>query len=54
MTDEYDPLLDFYLSYYACVDELRRRYLAGEPLPDEWNPALAKAKRNKPPSENDR
>lgn len=35
---EFDEARDCYESYYAAVAELRRRYLAGEPLPEGWQP----------------
>jgi hypothetical protein len=35
---EFDEEADCYLSYYAAVAELRRRFLAGEPLPEGWRP----------------
>lgn len=25
-------------SYYAAIEELRRRWLAGEPMPEGWEP----------------
>lgn len=35
---EFDPDADCRDSYYAAVAELRRRYLAGEELPEGWRP----------------
>ena len=35
---EFDEESDCYLSYYAAVAEMRRRFLAGEPLPEGWRP----------------
>jgi hypothetical protein len=36
--DEFDEEADCIASYYAAVAELRRRYLAGEELPEGWRP----------------
>ena len=35
---EFDEARDLYESYFAAVAELRRRYLAGEELPEGWRP----------------
>lgn len=37
MTDDFDPMLDSLLSWEAGIAELRRRWLAGEPIsPGPW------------------
>lgn len=40
---EFDEARDLYDSYYAAVAEMRRRLLAGEPLPPEWMPKWTSA-----------
>jgi hypothetical protein len=39
MTDDFDPMLDCYLSWEAAIAEMRRRHLAGEPIGRLWREA---------------
>ena len=42
--DTFDEERDLYESYLAAVAELRRRYLAGEPMPEGWDPREREAR----------
>lgn len=40
---DYDPTADSFLSWQEWIAELRRRFLAGEPIPEIFQPRVQRA-----------